>query len=79
MNTILKEMGLFLASSEWNEWINFHSKWVSYQPGHSIWAPLLHRLCHKLTFVFRTMFSPVKYSDHEKIMFLYSIRLIAES
>ena len=27
------------ASSEWNEWINCHSKWVSYHPGHSIWVP----------------------------------------
>ena len=36
VNTISKEMGPFLASSEWNEWINFHSKWVSYQHGHSI-------------------------------------------
>ena len=35
------EMGpfFFLASSEWHEWINFHSKWVSYWPGHSIWVP----------------------------------------
>ena len=39
VNTILKEMGPFSASSEWNEWINFHSKWVSYQHGHSIWVP----------------------------------------
>ena len=28
VNTISKEMGPFSASSEWNEWINFHSKWV---------------------------------------------------
>ena len=33
VNTILKEMGPFSASSEWLEWINFHSKWVSYWPG----------------------------------------------
>ena len=33
MNTILKEMGHFSASSEWLEWIHFHSKWVSYWPG----------------------------------------------
>ena len=39
VNTISKEMGPFSASSEWNEWINFHSKWVSYQHGHSIWVP----------------------------------------
>ena len=39
VNTILKEMGPFSASSEWHEWINFHSKWVSYWPGHSIWVP----------------------------------------
>ena len=38
VNTISKEMGPFSASSEWNEWINFHSKWVSYQHGHSIWV-----------------------------------------
>ena len=31
--------GPFSALREWNEWINFHSKWVSYQPGHSIWVP----------------------------------------
>ena len=30
VNTILKEMGPFSASSEWHEWINFHAKWVSY-------------------------------------------------
>ena len=34
VNTISKEMGPFSASSEWNEWIDFHSKWVSYQHGH---------------------------------------------
>ena len=39
VNIILKEMGPFSASSEWHEWINFHSKWVSYWPGHSIWVP----------------------------------------
>ena len=39
VNTILKEMGAFSASSEWHEWINFHSTWVSYWPGHSIWVP----------------------------------------
>ena len=39
VNTILKEMGPFSASSEWHEWINFHSKWVSYWSGHSIWVP----------------------------------------
>ena len=38
VNTISKEMGPFSASSEWNEWINFHSKWVSHQHGHSIWV-----------------------------------------
>ena len=38
VNTISKEMGPFSASSEWNEWINFHSKWVSYQPIHSLWV-----------------------------------------
>ena len=38
VNTISKEMGPFSALSEWNEWINFHSKWVSYQHGHSIWV-----------------------------------------
>ena len=38
VNTISKEMGPFSASGEWNEWINFHSKWVSYQHGHSIWV-----------------------------------------
>ena len=32
VNTILKEMGPFSASSEWHEWINFHSKWVSFGP-----------------------------------------------
>ena len=42
VNTILKEMGPFSASSEWHEWINFHSKWVSYWPGHSIWVPFTH-------------------------------------
>ena len=39
LNTIVKEMGPFSASSEWHEWTNFHSKWVSYWPGHSIWVP----------------------------------------
>ena len=39
VNTISKEMGPFSALSEWNEWINFHSKWISNQPGHSIWVP----------------------------------------
>ena len=39
VNTILKEMGPFSASSEWHEWTNFHSKWVSYWPGHSILVP----------------------------------------
>ena len=39
MNTISKKMGPFSALSEWNEWINLHSKWVSYQPVHSIWVP----------------------------------------
>ena len=38
VNTISKEMGPFSASSEWNEWINFHSKWVSYQLVHSLWV-----------------------------------------
>ena len=121
MNTISKEMGPFLALSEWNEWINFHSKWVSYQCRHSIWvpfalnshsiwaifssfnmghlqhehslttmcwelcfalsgrisrSPLPHRSCHKLTFVVRTMLSPVKYSDHEKIMLVDYINII---
>ena len=38
VNTISKEMGPFSTLSEWNEWINFHSKWVSYQPAHSIWV-----------------------------------------
>ena len=33
LRSILKEMGPFSASSEWLEWINFHSKWVSYWPG----------------------------------------------
>ena len=42
VNTILKEMGPFSASSKWHEWINFHSKWVSYWPGHSIWVPFTH-------------------------------------
>ena len=104
MNTISKEMGPFSVSGEWNEWINFHSKWVSYQRGHSIWVPfalisnsiwaifslfnmghlqykyslttmrwelcfalsehisrppLPHRSRHELTFVVRTMLSPV--------------------
>ena len=40
VNTILKEMGPFSVSSEWHEWTYFHSKWVSYWPGHSIWVPL---------------------------------------
>ena len=35
----LNEMGPFSASSEWHEWINFHSKWASYWPGHSIRVP----------------------------------------
>ena len=39
VNTISKEMGPFSALCEWNEWIHFHSKWVSHLPaGHSIWV-----------------------------------------
>ena len=48
VNTILKEMGPFSASSEWHEWTNFHSKWVSYWPGHSIWVPLFPILGYRV-------------------------------
>ena len=66
MNTILKEMGPFSASSEWHEWINFHSKWVSYWPGHSIWVPFAF-ITHLGRAIFFTLGLPFKEALQSKV------------
>ena len=66
MNTILKEMGPFSASSEWHEWINFHPKWVSYWPGHSVWVPFTF-ISHSGSAIFFTLGPPFKQVLQSKV------------